>query len=64
MQSTKKLLTVDEAAAELGLKPRTLRQWIWRREIEYTKIGGAVRIRPEVIARMIEQSTVPVLEAR
>jgi excisionase family DNA binding protein len=64
MQNARKLLTVDEAAAELGLKPRTLRQWIWRREIEYQKIGGAIRIRPEIITRMIEQSTVPALEAR
>jgi excisionase family DNA binding protein len=58
-----KLLTVDEAAFELGLKPKTIRKKIWRREIEYQKIGGAVRIRADVIAKIIEQSTVPALEA-
>jgi len=65
MQGThRKLLTVEETAAELGLKPKTIRQKIWRREIEYQKIGGAIRIRADVIDRIIEQSTVPALEAR
>jgi excisionase family DNA binding protein len=63
MQGThRKLLTVDQAAVELGLRPKTLRQKIWKREIEYQKIGGAVRIRSDVIDRLIERSTVPVLE--
>jgi len=56
------LLTVDETAAELGLKPKTIRQKIWRREIEYQKIGGAIRIRADVIDKLIERSTVPALE--
>ena len=60
----RRMLTVDEAADALGLKSKTLRQKIWRREIEYHKIGGAIRIHADVIDRMIEQSTVPVLEAR
>ena len=57
----RKLLTVDETAAELGLKPKTIRQKIWRREIEYQKIGGAIRIRADVIDRLIAESTVPAL---
>jgi excisionase family DNA binding protein len=63
MQGThRRLLTVDETAAELGLKPKTIRQKIWRREIEYQKIGGAIRIRADVIDKLIERSTVPALE--
>jgi len=62
------LLTVQEAAAQLGLKPKTLRQWIWRREIEYLKLGAgsksSVRIRPETIAKILEQSVIPALESR
>jgi len=60
----RKLMTVDQAAAELGLRPKTIRQKIWRREIEYQKIGGAIRIRADVIDRIIEESTVPALEPR
>ncbi len=60
MQATgRKLLTVAEAAAELGLRPKTLRQKIWMRQIEYCKIGGAVRIPLSVIDRIIAESTVP-----
>lgn len=58
------LLTVDEAAAELGLRPKTIRQKLWRREIEYQKIGGAVRIKLAVIEQLIANSTVPALEHR
>ena len=62
MQGThRRLLTVDETAAELGLKPKTIRQKIWRREIEYQKIGGAIRIRADVVDRLIAESTVPAL---
>ena len=43
-QSLARLLTVDEAAAMLGLQSKTLRQKILRRTIEYQKIGGAVRM--------------------
>ena len=65
MQGThRKLLTVAETAAELGLKPKTIRQKIWRREIEYQKIGGAIRIRSDVIDRIIADSTIPALEAQ
>lgn len=59
-----KLLTIDEAAAELRLKPATLYQKVWRREIEYVKLGRNVRFRADMIERMIEESTVPALEAR
>ena len=63
-EQQRKLLTVEEAAAELGLRPKTIRKKIWRREIEYQKIGGAIRIRPDVIDRIIEESTVQALGAQ
>lgn len=56
-------MTVAEAAEELGLKPKTIRQKVWRREIEYIKVGGAVRIRAAVIDGMVEAGTVPALGA-
>jgi excisionase family DNA binding protein len=59
-----KLLTIEEAAAELRLKPATLYQKIWRREIEFVKLGRSVRFRAEMIEQMIQESTVPALEAR
>lgn len=60
---SRKFLTVRQAANELGLRERTIRQWIWRRQIEFCKIGGAVRIPATVIDRIIEQGTVPAHDA-
>ena len=47
---TMTLLTVAQAAERLGLKPATIRFWIWRRKIRFVRIGRAVRI-PEALRR-------------
>lgn len=57
-----KLLTVEEFAAALGWKPSTVRQKIWRRELDYVKIGRSVRFKPETVQRLIDAGTVPALE--
>lgn len=59
-----RLLTVDEFAAATGLKPKTVRQKIWRRELEHVHIGRCVRLRAELVDELIERGTVPVLEAQ
>ena len=43
---------------------KTIRQWIWRREIEVVRIGRAVCIPQAALDRMIERGTMPALEAR
>jgi len=58
-----RLLTIPEASDRLGLKPATVRFWIWTRKIEHVKIGRAVRIPEQAIERIIEQGTIPA-EAR
>ena len=57
-----KLLTVQEFAAAVGWKPSTVRQKIWRRELEYVKLGRSVRFKPETAEKLIERGTVPALE--
>ena len=59
-----KLLTVQEFAAAVGWKASTVRQKIWRRELEYVKLGRSVRFKPETAQRLIERGTVPALEQR
>jgi len=54
-----KLLTIPEASERLGLKPSTLRFWIWTRRIEYVKVGRAVRIPERTIEGIIDQGTMP-----
>ncbi len=59
-----RLLNVEEFAALTGMKPSTVRQKVWRREIEYIKIGRSVRFKSETAERLIERGTVPALEQR
>jgi len=56
------LLSVDEFAAALGVRPATVRQWVWMREIPYLKVGRCVRFKRETLDRLIQRSEVPALE--
>jgi excisionase family DNA binding protein len=60
--TNRKLLTVEEFAAEVGWKPSTVRQKIWRREIEFVRMGRCIRFRPETAEKLIEAGTVRALE--
>lgn len=53
------LLTVDEAAAILRLKPSTVRAWILHRKIAHVKLGGRVFLRRSDCEAMIAASVVP-----
>jgi excisionase family DNA binding protein len=58
------LFRIPAAVEYLGgaVKAATLRQWIWRRQIEYVHIGRAVCIPQDALDALIERGTVPVLE--
>ena len=59
-----RLLTVGELAEALGLKPATVRQKVWRREIEFVRVGRAIRFRAELVEKLIQAGTVPAIEGR
>jgi excisionase family DNA binding protein len=59
-----KLLTVEEFAAATGWKASTVRQKVWRREIDYLKMGRSIRFKQETVDRLIERATVPALGPR
>jgi excisionase family DNA binding protein len=50
------LLDVTEAAALLGIKPWTLRQWTCQRRITFIKVGRLVKFRQVDIEGFIEQN--------
>jgi excisionase family DNA binding protein len=52
------LLTVNEAASSLRLKPSTVRDWIWKKKISYVKFSGRVFIRRSDIDALIQTSIV------
>jgi excisionase family DNA binding protein len=58
----KKMLTVEEFAAEVGWKPSTVRQKVWRREIEFVRMGRSIRFKRETAEKLIEAGTIPALE--
>lgn len=54
------LFTVPVAAAMLGVKEKTLRDWIWKRKIEAVRNGTRyVRISEEAINNFVAGHTVP-----
>lgn len=57
-----KLNTLPQAAEQLGVSVKCLRSWIYRRAIDYCKIGRAVRISDETIQKVIARGTMPALE--
>ncbi len=57
-----KLLNVEEFAAAIGLKPATVRQHVWRRKVDFVRVGRAIRFKPETAQKIIERGTVPALE--
>ncbi|GHA87355.1 MULTISPECIES: excisionase family DNA-binding protein [Streptomyces] len=60
-----RLLTVDEAAEQLGTGGRFVRRLIAERRIRYVKLGRPVRIPESAVTEYIEARTVePVRRAR
>jgi excisionase family DNA binding protein len=63
--SDTKLLTLEQAAERLGLKPVTLRMWASGRKIARVKVGPrAVRIPESEIQKIIERGLIPALPER
>jgi excisionase family DNA binding protein len=59
-QTPDQLLTIQEAAARLGLKATTLRAWRLRRaHLPFVTLGGAVRIPSDAVEKFIRENTVP-----
>lgn len=56
-QMIEPLLTVEEAATHLRIKPSTIRRWIFDRSIEVVHIGRAVRIPTRVVEEIIRDGT-------
>jgi excisionase family DNA binding protein len=64
VKSNRKLLRLPQARDYLSgvVKLNTLRQWIWRREIEVVRVGRSVCIPQDVLDRIIQEGTLPALQ--
>jgi len=62
--TTDRLLDVNEAATLLGLKPSTLYQWAYKRQIPTVKLfGRALRFKLSEIQKLIAKSERPALRS-
>lgn len=53
------LMSVEQAAQALGLRPSTIREWVALRKIAHVKIGRLLKIQRSEIARVINDNLVP-----
>lgn len=58
----KGLMDTEQFAAAIGVQPATVRQWVWRRQVEFVRIGRSIRFKPETAEKLIATGTVPALE--
>ena len=58
MNTPKRLLTVDETAAYLGIAKLTVYDWVSKRKIGYVKIGRLVKFDQQTLDKWIDQHTV------
>ena len=55
-----KLMTAQEVATLLGLKPQTIYTYVMKREIPFIKIGKSLRFRASDLENFIEAKAVAV----
>ena len=56
------LMSVEQAAEYIGVRPGTLRNWLNARRIAYVKVGRLTRISSETLDRFIAEHTVTSVE--
>lgn len=57
------LMTLQELAAALKIKQRTVREWIYLRKIPFTRLQHRIYVDSGVVERLLAQNAVPALPA-
>ena len=63
MQS-EQLLRIPEVAAQLTLRPVTIRSWLVRRKLSFVRVGRSIRIPRSEVERILSEGMVPRREPR
>jgi excisionase family DNA binding protein len=64
-QAARGMLTVQQAAEQLGLREATIRAWLMRRRISCVKLSArCVRIPREEVERLIRDNLIPARAVR
>lgn len=56
--SLEPLMSIKQVAKILGIKEKTLRDWVWRKKIDYVKSGDRVMFEPDAIRQFIARNRV------
>jgi len=64
LKQMSRMLTLPQAAEALGVSINTVRAWIYRRKIDFVKIGRSVRVSEATVQKVIDRGTMPALEDR
>ena len=59
MTGLDRLLTVEDLAEKLRVKPRTIYQWVHERYIPVVKLGSLVRFSPAGVSHWLKTREVP-----
>jgi len=59
---SEKLLSIFEAADQLGLSVHTIRSWVQKRQIPHYKLGRRVLISPKSLERFLAETERPRLK--
>ncbi len=59
---SRRLLSVPQVGAMVGLSARTIWNWVYSRRIPVIRIGGTVRIDLAEVERMLDEGTTPALD--
>lgn len=57
------LLTIDDVAEWMGVKPGTVRSWVFYRRIPYVKVGALVRFDRAELVCWLEEQRHPAIDA-
>jgi excisionase family DNA binding protein len=64
-ETPRPMLTVEQAARELGIKENTVRDWVMRRKLSFVRLSPrCIRIPSGEVARLLREGTVPAREPR
>jgi excisionase family DNA binding protein len=64
LKQTTRMLTLPQTAESLGVSVNTVRAWVYRRKIDFVKIGRSVRVSEATVEKIILSGTVPAIENR
>ena len=64
LKQTTRMLTLPQAAESLGVSVNTVRAWVYRRKIDFVRIGRCVRVSEATVQKIIDRGTMPALEGR